>query len=128
MADGTMPVRSDLAVRTKVFVRDLRVEALIGVLGHEQGQRQPLFLDVEMDVLTPDADDLDQALDYRLVGDLAEEIAVTQIGLVEVFAERLARRLLDCAPVQSARVHLRKPQALSNGMAGTEVTLTRAPA
>ncbi|MCA1335955.1 dihydroneopterin aldolase [Pseudooceanicola marinus] len=128
MADGTMPVGSEVAVRTKVFVRDLRVEALIGVLGHEQGQRQPLFLDVEMDVLTPDADDLDQALDYRLVGELAEDIAATQIGLVEVFAEHLARRLLDRAPVQSARVHLRKPQALTNGLAGTEVTLARTSA
>ncbi|MGI3164085.1 dihydroneopterin aldolase [Pseudooceanicola sp. 200-1SW] len=126
MADGAMPGRA--TVRTKVFVRDLRIEALIGVLGHEQGLRQPLILDVEMEVTPPDADDLTLALDYRLVGQLAEEIAATQVGLVEIFAERLARRLLDCAPVRSARVHLRKPQALDNGTAGTEVTLTRVPA
>ncbi|MHC9237414.1 dihydroneopterin aldolase [Pseudooceanicola sp. 502str34] len=110
---------------TKVFVTDLEIEALIGILEHEQAKRQPLFLDIELDVIPPVADDIAQAFDYRAVGVIAQDLASGQIGLVEVFAHRLASHLLDSPLVTAAKVRLRKPMALDNGMAGCEVVLAK---
>ncbi|WP_050900894.1 dihydroneopterin aldolase [Oceanicola sp. S124] len=123
MPDG-LPA-AGLSLRTRVFVEGLEVQALIGVLGHEQGQTQPLILDVELDVTSPRSDDLSQALDYRAIAEIAQELAARQTGLVEIFAQRLAARLMGSALVHSARVRLRKPDALEQGIAGTEVTLSR---
>ncbi|MBR9762862.1 MAG: dihydroneopterin aldolase [Rhodobacteraceae bacterium] len=114
-----------LSLRTRVFVEGLEVQALIGVLGHEQGKAQPLLLDVELEVTSPSSDDLSQALDYRAVAQIAQELAARQTGLVEIFAQRLAVRLMGSALVHSVRVRLRKPDALAQGTAGTEVTLSR---
>lgn len=126
MPDGAAPARQETALSTSVFVEGLEVQALIGVLAHEQGQRQPLLLDVEMEVAPPSRDELGLAFDYRLVGELAEALSGRQTGLVEVYAERLARALLAHPLVRSVRIRLRKPRALDNGCAGTEIRLARA--
>ncbi|WP_297694464.1 dihydroneopterin aldolase [Phenylobacterium sp.] len=113
---------------TKVFVSGLQVQAQIGVYRHEIGRVQPLVVDVELDVPTAGAERLADTLNYETILKAAQAVAAEgHIGLVETFAERLARACLDDARVTRARVRVEKPLALAPHAvgAGVEITLVR---
>ncbi len=116
-------------VATKVFVRDLAIEAAIGVHDHELGRRQPLIVEVELDVETSGGRALADTVDYNLIVGHALAIAAAgHIGLVETYARRLADACLGDARVIRARVRVEKPQALApqRGVAGVEIIAVRA--
>jgi len=116
-------------VITKVFVRGLAIEAEIGVHAHEYGQRQPLVVDVELDVAAIGAERLAQTVNYeRIVRDARAVADEGHIELVEMFAERLAQLCLADPRVTRARVRVEKPMALAPdaAAAGVEVTAVRA--
>ena len=71
-ATDTSVVRIEAA---KVLVRGLRVEAEVGVYAHEHGRRQPLVVDVELDVTAADGDHLADVVNYELIAAKAETIA-----------------------------------------------------
>lgn len=113
---------------TKVFVTGLAVQAEIGVYRHEVGRRQPLVVDVELDVPTAGAGKLADTLNYETILQAAQDVAGQgHIQLVEAFAERLARACLDDPRVTRARVRVEKPLALAPHAtgAGVEITLVR---
>lgn len=117
------------AVMTKVFVTGLKVQAEIGVYRHEIGRLQPLVVDVELDVPTAGAERLADTLNYETILQAARDVAAQgHIGLVETFAERLARACLADPRVTRARVRVEKPLALAPDAvgAGVEITLVRA--
>jgi dihydroneopterin aldolase len=114
---------------TKVFVTGVQVQAGIGVYKHEIGRLQPLIVDVELDVPTAGAERLADTLNYETVLEAARALAAEgHIGLVETFAERLARRCLEDTRVTRARVRVEKPLALAPHAtgAGVEITVVRA--
>jgi dihydroneopterin aldolase len=113
---------------TKVFVRGLTVEAEIGVNPHEQGRRQPLIVDVELDVAAGGWRALADTVNYEAIAGHARAIAgAGHIGLVESFAERLARACLREPRVLRARVRVEKPMALAPQAlaAGVEIIAVR---
>ncbi len=115
-------------VMTKIFVTGLRVEAEIGVYAHEKGRAQPLIVDVELDVPAAGIERLADTVNYEMVGEAARAIvAEGHIGLVEAFAERLARACLEDSRVMRARVRVEKPLALAPhaAAAGVEITVVR---
>ena len=115
-------------VMTKIFVTGLKVEAEIGVYAHEKGRPQPLVVDVELDVPTAGIERLSDTVNYEMVGEAARAIAAEgHIGLVETFAERLARACLADSRVMRARVRVEKPLALAPHAtaAGVEITVVR---
>jgi len=115
-------------VMTKVFVTGLKVQAEIGVYKHEIGRVQPLVVDVELDVPTAGAERLADTLNYETILQSARAIAAEgHIGLVETFAERLARACFTDPRVTRARVRVEKPLALAPDAvgAGVEITLVR---
>jgi len=115
-------------VASKVFVTGLEVQAEIGVYRHEIGKVQPLMVDVELDVPTAGAARLSDTLNYETILQAAQAIAAEgHIGLVETFAERLARACLADARVTRVRVRVVKPLALAPHAvgAGVEITLER---
>jgi dihydroneopterin aldolase len=116
-------------VATKVFVTGLNVQAGIGVYRHEIGRVQPLIVDVELDVPGAGAaTKLADTLNYETILQAAQAIAAEgHIGLVETFAERLARACLADPRVSRVRVRVEKPLALAPHAvgAGVEVTLER---
>ena len=57
-----------------VFVRDLRVEAGIGVHAHEQGRLQTLVLDVALELAPGPVEALADTLNYEVVARLAREL------------------------------------------------------
>jgi 7,8-dihydroneopterin aldolase/epimerase/oxygenase len=122
------PAAQGRIVMTKIFVTGLKVEAQIGVYAHEKGRAQPLVVDVELDVPAAGIERLADTVNYETIGNAAREIAASgHIGLVEAFAERLARVCLTDPRVMRARVRVEKPLALAPHAtaAGVEITIVR---
>ena len=113
---------------TKVFVSGLKVQAEIGVYRHEIGKRQPLVVDVELDVPSAGAARLADTVNYETILEAARTIAAEgHIELVETFADRLARACMTDPRVARARVRVEKPLALAPEAvaAGAEIVLDR---
>jgi dihydroneopterin aldolase len=127
MADrpAEVPVK---ILTTTVFVRGLAVEAWIGVYDHERDRRQPLIVDVELEVAAAGWRALADTVNYETIANHARAIAAAgHIGLVESFAERLARACVAEPRVMRARVRVEKPQALAPdaAAAGVEIIAAR---
>ncbi len=121
----------DLAqvTRLHVFVRELRIDAEVGIYHHEYGRKQPLLIDVELEILAGPIEHISDTLNYEEVAARAQQIADTgHVMLIETFAERLARACLEDGRVMQARVRVEKPEALAPraAAAGVEMILTRA--
>jgi dihydroneopterin aldolase len=96
-----------------VSVRDLSVDAVIGVHAWEREIEQTLLVSVDMaaDVRTAAAtDDLADALDYSAVAEtIAAVLREGKFRLIETAAERIAERLLADFRLSWLRLELRKP-------------------
>jgi dihydroneopterin aldolase len=112
-----------------VSVRDLSVQAVIGVHDWEREITQTLVFTVD---LAPSAgvrpaarrDDLADALDYSAVAQTIAAIARDgRFGLIETAAERVAERLLADYPVTWLRLEVRKP--IASGGYTAAVTIER---
>ena len=110
-----------------VFVRGLRVEAGIGVHDHEQGRLQSLIIDVTLELAPAPVERLADTVNYETVAEAARTIAAAgHVGLVETFAERLAKACLNDGRVRRCTVRIEKPGALDGAAAaGCEVVLAR---
>lgn len=123
----------DLAPRasvltTRLFVRGLRAMAPIGVHHRERGRTQPLLIDVEMEIAPVRQDRIEETVDYDLVRiAVIETIAEGHVDLVEIFAERVGRRLFAYGAIEALTIRVAKPQALSPDAdaAGVELHLRR---
>ena len=101
-----------------VSVRDLSVDAVIGVHAWERDVEQTLLVSVDMVPETNDvrkaaaSDDLADALDYSAVAEvIAAVVREGKFRLIETAADRVAGRLLAAFPVARLRLELRKPIA-----------------
>jgi 7,8-dihydroneopterin aldolase/epimerase/oxygenase len=107
-----------------VFVRDLELEANIGVHRREKGRLQPVRINVDLTVEETDGevgDRLANVVDYGAVVDGIKAIlAGGHLNLVETLAERVAEHCLADARVKVARVRIEKleviPEARSVGV------------
>ena len=110
-----------------VSVRDLSVQAVIGVHDWEREITQTLVFTVEMaaDVRTAARDDdLADALDYSAVArTIASVVQDGRFRLIETAAERVAERLLAGHPVTWLRLEVRKP--IVSGGYTASVTIER---
>lgn len=99
-----------------VFLRGLRVEAVIGVWEWEQHIRQVVSLDLEMqtDVRRAAAtDSLDSALNYKAIAKrVIAFVADSRFELVESLAEAVARIVVAEFAVPWIRVSVSKPGAI----------------
>jgi len=117
---------SETQTRTVVAIRDLQVDALIGINPDEQGRPQPLILTVELELHRGcRTSSLYDTVDYRLVAEAASRLAAGQLSLIEEFARLLGEHCLELGPVASATIEVRKPEALASGMAATVVHVSR---
>lgn len=110
-----------------VFVRGLEVEAGIGVYDHEHGRLQTLIIAVRLDLGPVEAAHLADTINYETIARAARDIAEAgHVGLVETFADRLARACMADARVRRAWVRVDKPGALPGAQAaGCEVSRVR---
>jgi dihydroneopterin aldolase len=107
-----------------VFVRDLELEANIGVHRREKGRLQPVRINVDLTVEETEGevgDQLANVVDYGAVVDGIKAIlAGGHLNLVETLAERVAEHCLADRRVKVARVRIEKleviPEAQSVGV------------
>lgn len=110
-------------MHVQVCVRDLLVEAFVGVHRHEKGRRQTLRLTVILDILAAKADQLEATFDYERIVAAAASLADEHVELIETFARRLAERCRADPRVKRARVEIEKPAALANAIAGAVIVI-----
>ncbi|MGQ0530098.1 MAG: dihydroneopterin aldolase [Panacagrimonas sp.] len=102
----------------KVFIRGLRVEAVIGVHDWERRVQRPLLFDIELGVDTREAASSDRvrdAVDYAAVSDLVRQTTQSlKPQLLETLAETLSRQLFERFPILSLRLSIDKPGAIAD--------------
>lgn len=101
-----------------VFLRNLEISAVIGVLPEERIAPRRLVVNVAAVCEAPGlpaADDLRAVVDYRLIRQAAVDAAAgTACQLVETLAARIADAIVAVPGVLEASVTLDKPGALAN--------------
>jgi dihydroneopterin aldolase len=94
-----------------IELRGIEVPGRHGVEEEERQREQPFLYDLELELLEPGADRIEDTVDYREVVRLVREFSDgRQFHLLEAIAAALADALLDRFPLQRARVRVRKPQ------------------
>lgn len=121
---STLRPIADLATGLRhVFVRDLVLEAEIGVRSHEKGRRQRVRINLDLGVLDTDAQDrIENVVCYDGItaGVRCVVEADEHVHLIETLAERIAEVCLRDPRVRIARVRVEKldvyPDAASVGV------------
>jgi dihydroneopterin aldolase len=100
----------------RIYLQDLRIEAVIGIWEWERRVRQIISLDLEMatDVRRAAATDrIEDALDYKSIAKrLTKLVEDSQFKLVETLAETLARVVIRECGVSWVRLTVSKPGAI----------------
>lgn len=103
----------------RMFIRDLVLNAQIGVYAHEHGKTQRVRLNLDLSVEDPavlnmsrpavGADNLARVVDYDTVINAVRQIIATgHVQLVETLAERIAQACLQDRRVRSVKVMVEK--------------------
>lgn len=108
-------------------MRGLRVEAEIGVHGHERGRTQPLLVEVEAELVPGRVGTIADTLNYEVLAELARALAARgHTELVETYVQDLAAAVLRNSAAMRVRVRVDKPEALPGAAAaGVELVLER---
>ena len=94
-----------------IELKGIEVPGRHGVEEEERQREQPFLYDLELELLEPGADRIEETVDYREVVKLVREFSDgRQFHLLEAIAAALADALVDRFPLQRARVRVRKPQ------------------
>ena len=99
----------------RIFINDLRVNALIGVYPAERERRQQLLLNLELGMDLAPAGRSDALEDTVNYAELEERVALlvseSRFQLLEALAEAVAALALEYAPIRMVRVRVEKPGA-----------------
>ncbi len=100
----------------KIFLRELKVDTIIGIWDWERKIRQTIVIDLEMsaDIARAAAtDDIKDTLDYKGVAKRVQQfVGDSSFQLVETLAERIAGIIRDEFGVAWVRVRVHKPGAI----------------
>ncbi|MGE5625424.1 MAG: dihydroneopterin aldolase [Bacillota bacterium] len=100
-----------------VFIRELKVDTVVGIYDWERRIRQHVVLDLEMawDVTkAAKSDRIEDTLDYKAVAKrVSHYVAGAEFGLVETLAEKVAELVMKEFKVRWIKVSLNKPGAVS---------------
>jgi dihydroneopterin aldolase len=99
-----------------IFLRDLRVDTVVGIWDWERKIRQTVSIDLEMacDIRRAAAtDDIDDTLNYKAVAKRVQQfVGDSSFRLVETMAEKVAALILDEFAVPWVQVRINKPGAI----------------
>ena len=101
-----------------IFLRDLRVDTVVGVWQWERKIRQTVSIDLEMGADIPKAaatDRIEDTLNYKDVAKRVQQfVTESEFQLVETMAEKIAERVLVEFDVPWVDVRINKPGAIRN--------------
>lgn len=99
-----------------IYLRDLRIDAVIGIYDWERQMKQPLILDLEMatDIRkAADSDNIEDTLNYKNVAKrLMEFVSKSEFELVETLAERITEIVREEFNVPWVKLTLNKKGAV----------------
>ncbi len=103
-----------------VFIRELKINTIIGIYDWERQVRQTVTLDIEMATDINKAalsDNIKDTLDYKAVSErLIEFIENSEFQLIETMAEQCADIILNEFHVPGLRLRLSKPGAVRDAL------------
>lgn len=110
-----------------VFIKGLKVEAVIGVYEWERAITQPLLIDIALETDIGQAaisDNVDDALNYKAVcDDVSEWCKEIQAKLLEHLAGQIADKLLEKYATHKVTLSIAKPTAIKQADAvGVQIT------
>lgn len=100
---------------TRLFFRRLRLMASVGVLPEELTRRQPLILDIDVEVPRSVAqsgdDSIEDVFDYRAIHQQVLNIVNTRhFNLLETLADEIVRQLAADVRIIAIRLEIHKTQ------------------
>ena len=111
-----------------IFIKELRIDTVIGIYDWERKIRQTVYLDIELATDCRKAaatESVDDALNYKSVAKrLQEFVSASDFQLVETLAERVAELVMREFDVPWLRLRLNKKGAL-RGAADVGVLIER---
>ena len=114
-----------------IYLRDLKIECIIGVWEWERRIKQTVILDLDMasdNRRAAATDTIEDTLNYKTVAKrLIEYVGSTQFQLVETLAEKIAGILLTEFKLKWVRVRVNKKGAIQ-GATDVGVVIERGPA
>ncbi|MEM6413838.1 MAG: dihydroneopterin aldolase [Pseudomonadota bacterium] len=132
LAKNDISTDAIISVETKrtVFLKGLAIDAEIGAYADEIGRKQPIKIDVSMNVTTPDnplSENLSDVVCYdRMSQSIEALISQGHIKFVETLATQIAELALVNPMVLSVTVRIEKLEAISIADAvGVEITRRR---
>jgi len=100
-----------------VYIRELKIDAIIGIYDWERETKQTVSIDLEMgcdNTKAAASEDIADALDYKSVAKrLISFVEGSEFLLVETLAERIAAIVLEEFSVPWLRLRLGKPGAVT---------------
>ena len=113
-----------------VFVRDLEIEAMLGIHEHEKIRPQRVIINIDLTVKErgePLEDDISNVVSYEKVVDhIREIVAQGHVHLVETLAELIAARCLENDWITGVRVRVEKPDIIQGARSvGVEIERLR---
>jgi dihydroneopterin aldolase len=111
-----------------VFIRELKIDTVVGIYDWEKRMRQHVVLDIEMGADIARAartDTIGDTLDYKAVAKrIFQFVHDSQFGLVETMAEKVAELIQQEFQVPWVKITLSKPGAV-NGSKSVGVIIER---
>lgn len=99
-----------------IFIKDLRIDTVVGIYDWERKIRQTVILDIEMatDIrAAAKSDNIEDTLNYKAVAKrLMEFVRASEFQLVETLVEECARIIREEFAVPWVRIRLNKTGAL----------------
>lgn len=111
-----------------IFLKDLKIETIIGIYDWERETRQTISLDIEMasDIRkAATTDDIENTLNYKAVAKrLISFVEESEFFLVEKLAEECTQIILDEFSVPWVKLKLNKGEAVT-GASGVGIIIER---
>lgn len=102
----------------KIFVNDLKVECIVGILPFEREKIQPLLVSMELETSLEEAGRtcaLDKSIDYALLSERVKSYIVERkAGLLEELAVELCDLIEKEFKPESVKIRLNKPNAVAD--------------
>ena len=99
-----------------IFLRELKIDTVIGIWEWERKIRQTVIIDLEMSAdvrKAAETDNVEDTLNYKLVAKRVQQFVTdSSFNLVETLAERIAGIIRDEFSVAWVRVSVNKPGAI----------------
>lgn len=99
----------------RIFIRDLKLDIVIGAYAHEKHTPQQIVINLEATVIEPEnieADDLEQVVDYAKAAETIISVAKKKspVILLETLAASIAAELMQDERILDLSLRLEKTQ------------------